>query len=67
VNIKVEELKIRAAAVMAGLDGMKALNTYREGVGHGIAYDDAPFLEAAKELRLIADAIAAEAEKDERP
>jgi hypothetical protein len=42
-------------SVQAEIDGMKALNTYREGLGQGIAYTDVPFFEKAEELRVLAN------------
>jgi hypothetical protein len=41
-------------AVQAEIEGMKALNDYRKGLGQGIAYSDEPFFEKAEELRVLA-------------
>jgi hypothetical protein len=41
-------------AVQAEVEGMKALNTYREDLGQGIAYVRSDFLEKAEELRVLA-------------
>ena len=41
-------------AVVADIEGMKALNTYRESRGETIAYDDSHFLESRRELETIA-------------
>jgi hypothetical protein len=41
-------------SVQAEIEGMKALNTYREDLGQGIAYTRSSFLEKAEELRVLA-------------
>ena len=41
-------------AVVADIEGMKALNTYRESRGETIAYDDSHFFESRHELETIA-------------
>jgi hypothetical protein len=40
-------------SVQAEIEGMKALNTYRTGLGQGIAYTDEAFFEKAEELRIL--------------
>ena len=41
-------------AVQADIEGMKALNAYRIGLGHGIAYSESDFFAQAEELRSLA-------------
>jgi hypothetical protein len=41
-------------SVQAEIEGMKALNAYREGLGQVIAYVDEDFFVKAEELRILA-------------
>ncbi len=49
-------------ALEAKMQGMIALNTYRSHLGQGIAYDDTPFFELAREAENLAEVIMREGE-----
>ena len=47
------------AAITTEVDGMKAANTEREAQGFALAYDEAAFAQAAKDLAALAEQLRA--------
>jgi hypothetical protein len=47
------------AAITTEVDGMKAANTEREAQGFALAYDEAAFSQAAKDLAALAEQLRA--------